>query len=201
MSCLCVYETRARLLGFAQIAGVDEAGRGPLAGPIVAAACIVPEHVSFQGIQDSKKLSSSRREFFYHAILNEPGVIYGIGIVSSCIIDQINILQATLRAMLKAVQSLPKRPDYILVDGNQAPHFGIPTQTIIRGDSLSQSIMAAAILAKYIRDLLMQEYHLRWPQYGFDAHKGYGTKAHLKALEKGPCPLHRKTFAPLNRRS
>lgn len=193
------FETQAKQRGFRRIAGVDEAGRGPLAGPVVAAACVLPEGVEIEGIDDSKKLSPSQRLQFFQQILALADIDYGIGIVDSLIIDQINILQATFQAMVIAISRLVKKPDYVLIDGNQIPpKLSIPSQAIIRGDSLSQSIAAASILAKETRDRLMNDYHEKWPMYRFNTHKGYGTKTHLLALEKyGPCPIHRMSFEPI----
>lgn len=195
---LTIFEKKARTKGFLCIAGVDEAGRGPLAGPVVAAACILPEALFLRGIDDSKKLTPEERESLYEKIKENPEIHYGIGIVSSLIIDQINILRATMAAMVAAVKQLQKKPDYILVDGNQLPSFDVPCEGIVAGDTLSQSIMAASIIAKYTRDQIMLQCHLEWPQYGFKAHKGYGTPQHLEALKlHGPCPIHRKTFKPV----
>lgn len=186
------YEKKARLSGYNLVAGVDEAGRGPLAGPVVAACCFIPLDVIFPGINDSKKLSSQQRADFYHQITLTPGAVYGIGIVESFIIDKINILQATMKAMQLAIFHMPIQPDYLLVDGNKLPSLDIPAQALIGGDSLSQSIMAAAILAKYTRDQIMLKAHRFWPSYGFDKHKGYGTPHHLEKLrEHGTSPIHR----------
>ncbi len=194
---LTYHEEDLKSLGYKRIAGVDEAGRGPLAGPVVAACCSIPEGIFFEGINDSKKLIPSEREFFYKKILSQPGLLYGIGIVESFLIDKINILQATLRAMQIAVAHMPLEPDYILVDGNKLPSLTIPAKALIGGDSLSHSIMAAAILAKYTRDQIMEKAHRLFPLYGFDKHKGYGTPQHLAALKAhGPCIIHRD-FAPV----
>ncbi len=194
---LSFYEKKARLSGYSFVAGVDEAGRGPLAGPVVAASCFLPQDVYFEGINDSKKLSSEKRAYFYEKIIRTPGIVYGIGIVESFIIDKINILQATLKAMQIAVAHMPMPPDYVLVDGNKLPFLPMPALAIIDGDALSHSIMAAAILAKYTRDQIMLKAHHLWPSYGFDKHKGYGTPQHLRALrERGPCVIHRD-FAPV----
>jgi ribonuclease HII len=195
LAALLQYEEEARKLGYCAIAGVDEAGRGPLAGPVVAAACILPEGVSFPDINDSKKLSPDERRDLAQQVKATPGIVYGIGSVESLLIDQINILQATFRAMAAAVAALSRAPDYLLVDGHLFPSLGIPTKGIVGGDTLSQSIMAAAILAKEERDAEMRRHHTTWPLYGFDAHKGYGTPDHLAALRRhGPCPIHRMTF-------
>ena len=192
---LTFYEEKARSAGYQHVAGIDEAGRGPLAGPVVAACCSIPPDVIFEGIDDSKKLTSDERSDFYKQILSQPGVIYGIGIVESFLIDKINILQATLKAMQIAIAHMPLQPDYVLIDGNKLPSLSIPAQALIGGDALSQSIMAAAILAKYTRDQIMIKAHRLFPSYGFDRHKGYGTPEHLAALQKGPCVIHRFSFA------
>ncbi len=198
---ITTYERQARLEGYSCIAGVDEAGRGPLAGPVVAAACVVPDGVYFDRINDSKKLSPEKRKELHQKILENTDVSYAVELVDALMIDKVNILQATFRAMVGAVLKLAKRPDYLLVDGNQLPDFKVPAQGIVHGDCLSQSIMAAAIIAKCTRDQLMDEYHLQWPVYGFSQHKGYGTEGHLQALKiHGPCPIHRKTFHPIGGR-
>lgn len=180
--------------GVRLIAGVDEAGRGPLAGPVCAAAVILPANVEIPGLNDSKKLSDKqRRELF--PIIKEKAVAYGIAFASETEIDDINILQATFLAMRRAVEMLTEKPDLLLIDGNRTSDFGIPTKTVIHGDSLSASIAAASVLAKVTRDDYMLQQAELYPQYGFDVHKGYGTKAHYAALESyGHCPIHRMTF-------
>jgi len=184
--------------GYQVIAGVDEAGRGPLAGPVIAAACIIPEGIRFKGINDSKKLTPEERYRFYEAIQQNLSVFLGVGVVEAPLIDDINILQATFCAMRAAVSALPQKPDYIVVDGPYIPQFDIPAEGIIKGDTLSRSIMAAAIIAKCTRDRMMMEFHDQWPEYGFKDHKGYGTPQHLLALKiHGPCPIHRKSFTPV----
>lgn len=186
------FEDEARLQGYKLIAGIDEAGRGPLAGPVTAAACIIPEGRFFPKIDDSKKLTQQQREKFYQEIIEDPAIIYGIGVVDHLVIDAVNIYQATIRAMLMAVTHLCQRPDYLLVDGLALPHESIPCKKIIKGDQLSQSIMAAAILAKVTRDRIMVEYDKEWPMYGFKSHKGYATPEHCETLERyGPSPIHR----------
>ena len=176
------------------ICGVDEAGRGPLAGPVCAAAVILPANLEIPGLTDSKKLTDKKRRELYPVIM-EQAVAYGIGFASEQEIDEVNILQATFLAMQRAMDQLPVKPHLALIDGNRQKNFGIPVKTVVKGDSLSASIAAASILAKVTRDNLMLEQAQLYPQYKFDVHKGYGTKAHYEALrEFGPCPIHRMTF-------
>lgn len=194
---LIEYELEARAQGFQWIAGIDEAGRGPLAGPVYAAACIIPDGIFFRGVDDSKQLTPEQRESLYLEITSHPDIIYGIGFASHEVIDTVNIYQATILAMLQAVAALKIKPDYLLVDGLKLPHPEIPSRKIIKGDTLSQSIAAASILAKVTRDKIMIEYDLKWPQYGFRNHKGYATQQHMEAISiYGPCPIHRMTFEP-----
>ena len=176
------------------ICGVDEAGRGPLAGPVCAAAVILPPHLEIPGLTDSKKLTDKkRRELF--PVIREQAIAYGIGSASEQEIDEINILQATFLAMQRALDQLTVRPDLALIDGNREKDFGLPVKTVVKGDSLSANIAAASVLAKGSRDDLMLEMAEKYPEYGFDVHKGYGTKAHYAALtEHGPSPIHRRTF-------
>lgn len=176
------------------ICGVDEAGRGPLAGPVCAAAVILPKHLELPGLTDSKKLTDKkRRELF--PIIQEKAIAYGIGYASHQEIDEINILQATFLAMRRALEQLSVRPDLVLIDGNRTFEFGIPTKTVVKGDSISLNIAAASVLAKVSRDDLMLQYAKEYPDYGFDIHKGYGTKAHYAALrECGHSPIHRMSF-------
>ena len=178
----------------AVICGVDEAGRGPLAGPVCAAAVILPEHLEILGLTDSKKLTDKkRRELF--PVIKEQAIAYGIGLASETEIDEINILQATFLAMQRALDQLQVKPDLVLIDGNREKDFGLPVKTVVKGDSLSMNIAAASILAKVTRDDLMVQMAEQYPEYGFEIHKGYGTKAHYAALtEHGACPIHRKTF-------
>lgn len=195
MNSLWNYEHAAFEEGCRLVCGVDEAGRGPLAGPVCAAAVILPPDLEIEGLNDSKKLTDKRRRALYDVITDQ-AIAYGIAFASEQEIDEINILQATFLAMRRAVEQLAIKPDLALVDGNREPDFGaIPVKTIIKGDSLSASIAAASILAKVTRDRYMEEQDKIYPQYGFALHKGYGTQAHYAALrEFGACPLHRRTF-------
>ena len=175
-------------------AGVDEAGRGPLAGPVVAAAVILPKECEINGLNDSKKLSHQKREILYHQI-KAVAVSIGVGIIEPDEIDRINILRAALLAMEIAVKKLNPKPDFLLIDGNIRTSLLIPQQAVIGGDSTCNSIAAASIIAKVARDLIMDDYHNIHPEYNFKKHKGYPTKEHFEALRKfGPCPIHRKTF-------
>ena len=180
--------------GYQKIAGVDEVGRGPLAGPVVAAAVILPKDGIGERLFDSKKISSKKREHLCETILSEAQGV-GIGIVGQEEIDRINILQATLKAMALAIQNLPILPDFILIDGSQGITLPVPQKTIRKGDQLCNSIAAASIVAKVTRDRMMLACHQQYPQYNFARHKGYGTEEHRRAIEKfGICDLHRKTF-------
>lgn len=180
--------------GYQLVCGVDEAGRGPLAGPVCAAAVILPVNLEISGLTDSKKLTDKKRRELFPVIL-EKAIAYGIGYASCEEIDEINILQATFLAMQRAIDQLEGKADFALIDGNREKDFGIPVRTVVKGDSLSASIAAASILAKVSRDNLMLEMAETYPEYGFDVHKGYGTKAHYDALRAhGPCPIHRMTF-------
>ena len=191
---LWLYEREAFDAGIRLICGVDEAGRGPLAGPVCAAAVILPPGLEIPGLNDSKKLTDKKRRELYD-IMIEQAVSYGIAFASEQEIDEINILQATFLAMERAIQKLSPQPELALIDGNRTKDFGLPVSTIVKGDSLSASIAAASILAKVTRDRLMEEYDAQYPQYGFAVHKGYGTKRHYETLrEFGPSPIHRKTF-------
>lgn len=180
--------------GIQLICGVDEAGRGPLAGPVCAAAVILPPHLEIPGLDDSKKLTDKRRRELF-PIIQESAIAYGIGFASHEEIDQVNILQATFLAMERALSQLKVKPEFALIDGNREKDFGIPVRTVVKGDSLSANIAAASILAKVTRDVLMEQYAQEYPQYAFEIHKGYGTKAHYAALTAhGPSPIHRMTF-------
>jgi len=183
--------------GYATVAGTDEAGRGPLAGPVVAACVILPLHCEYQQFKDSKKLSAkARRELAHHLVLIGAGI--GVGIVSSAEIDRLNILQASLLAMRKAVEKLPTLPDFLLVDGKFTVPMAVPQKALVKGDSRSASISAASIVAKVTRDAIMKQYHLEYPQYNFARHKGYPTAEHRRVIrEIGPCPIHRQSFKPV----
>jgi ribonuclease HII len=188
------FEKRAREQGFSIIAGIDEAGRGPLAGPVVSAAVILPDSFSVPGITDSKKLTPKKRDKFYQEIYDR-AVSIGVGIVEPDEIDRINILQAALLSMKLAADELTPQPDFLLIDGKFTIPSDLPQQAVIKGDSLSISIGAASIIAKVTRDRIMEKYHKEYPQYGFAGHKGYPTKAHKEAVKKfGPCPIHRRSF-------
>lgn len=179
---------------FELICGVDEAGRGPLAGPVCAAAVILPKGLVIPGLNDSKKLSDKRRRELFPIIQHE-AVSFGIAFASQEEIDEINILQATFLAMRRAMEQLNPQPEFALIDGNRETDFGVPCKTVIKGDSLSANIAAASVLAKVTRDNWMMEAAEKYPGYGFEIHKGYGTKAHYAVLEKlGPCPIHRRSF-------
>ena len=187
-------ENRLRAEGYRLIAGVDEAGRGPLAGPVYAAAVILPENARLDGINDSKKISAKKREELFDKII-EIAVSYAVFSVDEKTIDEINILNATHIAMNGAVNALTQKPDYVIIDGNSISGMSLPHETLVQGDAKSISIAAASILAKVSRDRYIIEMAEKYPLYGFEKHKGYGTKAHTEAILKyGPCPIHRKTF-------
>jgi len=188
------YENLQKQQGFQMICGVDEAGRGPLAGPVCAAAVILPEDVNVPGLNDSKKLSDKRRREMF-PLIKEQAIAYCVAFSTEQEIDEINILQATFLAMQRAIDGLQVKADFALIDGNREKDFGLPVKTIVGGDGLSASIAAASILAKVTRDDYMLELAEKYPQYGFDVHKGYGTKAHYEALAQfGPSEVHRMTF-------
>ena len=187
-------ETELFDLGYSAVCGIDEAGRGPLAGPVCAAAVILPRNLEIPGLDDSKKLSDKRRRELF-PMIKEQAVAYGIGFADHREIDEINILQATFLAMKRALAAMEKAPDFALIDGNRETEFGLPVKTVVKGDSLSANIAAASVLAKVSRDDLMEAMANEYPQYGFEIHKGYGTKMHYEALRTyGPCPIHRMTF-------
>ena len=188
------FETKASYQGFKNIAGIDEAGRGPLAGPVVAAAVIFPSQVNIPGLNDSKKLSTKKRAELIPKI-QEISVSYGVAVVGQKVIDKINILQAARLAMKQAVETLKITPGLLLIDGNQKIDSTLNQWAIVKGDSRSLSIAAASVLAKVTRDRIMDDYHKLYPQYEFNRHKGYGTKLHRNLIqEHGPCPIHRNTF-------
>lgn len=198
LNAMSIFEYQLQAKGFQRIAGIDEAGRGPLAGPVVAAACIFSKNVFFEHLNDSKQLTPQARQILYQQITTSPHVMFGVGIVDVETIDAINILQATLLAMQKAVHALSVAPDYLLIDGNRCPAFDIPSEAIVKGDSRSVSIAAASVIAKVTRDQMLEKWDAEWPAYGFKNHKGYGTQQHCEAILKwGPCPLHRKSFEPI----
>lgn len=189
------FEKQLRLQGVSLIAGIDEAGRGPLAGPVVAAAVILPEVYELPGLTDSKKLSAKKREQLFTPI-RQQAVAVGVGFIHADEVDEINILQATLKAMCLAVSRLKMPPQHLLIDGITPVPLSLPQQTIKKGDSRSLSIAAASVIAKVVRDRMMVVYDRHYPQYGFAGHKGYGSAKHRALIaEHGPCPLHRKSFA------
>ena len=188
------YEHNAYLRGFTAVCGIDEAGRGPLAGPVCAAAVLLPEGLVIDGLNDSKKLSEKKRELLF-PVIEENALAFGIGFADEKEIDEINILQATFLAMRRAFDAMQRRCDYVLVDGNRMPPMPVPGETVVKGDAKSPSIAAASILAKVSMDRVMLEYTKQYPEYQFEKHKGYGTKAHVEALRAfGPSPIHRRTF-------
>lgn len=188
------YENKAKAKGYTAICGVDEAGRGPLAGPVCAAAVILPDDTIIEGVNDSKKLSEKKREALFDVIISSVRS-YSIAYATVDEIENMNILNATMLAMKRAVDGLNVKADYAMIDGNRLPNLDIDSEFIIKGDAKSMSIAAASILAKVSRDRLLYEYAKEYPQYHFDKHKGYGTKAHVEALKKyGPCPYHRLSF-------
>ena len=188
------YEKEAISKGYKAVCGVDEAGRGPLAGPVCAAAVILPENTIIEGVNDSKKLSEKKREALFD-VLKEQALSYSIAFASVEEIEEVNILNATMLAMKRAVEGLDVKADYAMIDGNRLPDLSIDSEFIIKGDAKSMSIACASILAKVSRDRLLYEYAEEYPEYLFDKHKGYGTKAHVEAIKKyGPCPYHRLSF-------
>jgi len=199
------YERQYWEKGYERLAGVDEAGRGPLAGPVLAAAVVFDrsyaeseEKGTLAGLTDSKKLSATRREFFFELLNTSSYVEIGVGIADIAEIDDLNILRATHVAMARAIHELPALPDYALVDGLSVEGLPCTSTAIVGGDSRSLSIAAGSVVAKVLRDRRMRELDVQYPQYGFARHKGYGSKAHVRALfEHGPCPVHRRTFRPV----
>ncbi|MDO4271285.1 MAG: ribonuclease HII [Eubacteriales bacterium] len=189
------FEEKAWARGFSAVCGVDEAGRGPVAGPVCAAAVILPAGVVIEGLNDSKKLSEKKREALFE-VITENAVSWSVSLVDEKTIDEINILQATFRAMTQAVEGLPRPADFAYIDGNAVPpQLGLPCETVVSGDARLPSVAAASIVAKVTRDRLMRRFAAQYPVYGFEKHKGYETKAHDEALiEHGPCPIHRLSF-------
>lgn len=188
------YEHNAISRGYQAVCGVDEAGRGPLAGPVCAAAVILPPNTTIDGVNDSKKLSEKKREMLFE-VIKEQSVSYSIAFASVEEIEEMNILNATMLAMKRAIEGLDVKADYAMIDGNRLPNLEFPAEYIIKGDAKSMSIACASILAKVSRDRLCYKYAEEYPQYGFDKHKGYGTKLHREAIiEYGPCPYHRMSF-------
>lgn len=188
------FEKEALAKGYKSVCGVDEAGRGPLAGPVCAAAVILPEGVIIDGVNDSKKLSEKKRESLFD-VIREQALSYSIAYATVDEIEEINILNATMLAMRRAIDSLDIKADYAMIDGNKIPPIDIDAECIVKGDAKSMSIACASILAKVSRDRLLYKYAEEYPMYGFDKHKGYGTKVHREAILKyGPCPYHRKSF-------
>ncbi|MGN0868004.1 MAG: ribonuclease HII [Akkermansia sp.] len=191
-------ERAARAAGYACVCGIDEAGRGPLAGPVVAAAVVLPPGLALPGLNDSKKLTARRREALYTQLREDARVHIGVGMAEAAEIDRLNILRATHEAMARAVAALPETPDFCLIDGLPVPQFPLPHRALVKGDARCLSIAAASIVAKVTRDRLMLALAQQYPGYGFEKHAGYGTAAHLAALRRlGPCPEHRRSFAPV----
>lgn len=192
------YEKKLRAIGVARIAGIDEAGRGALAGPVVAAAVVLPEKFRHRRLNDSKQLAVELREQIYSELVSDPEVRWTVGIVDSVEIDRINILRASHRAMRLAIEALIEPPDHVLIDGLPVIPFPLPQTAIIDGDCISLSIAAASVIAKVTRDRMMRDFCAHFPKYCFDQHKGYGTELHLVKLhEFGPCPIHRRSFEPV----
>lgn len=201
MPCTLELENEYRARGLCCVVGVDEAGRGPLAGPVVAGAVLLPEHFTHAKLNDSKKLSAKVREKIYEELRHDARLQWATAQASVAEIDQRNILRATHLAMCRAVEALGLTPEMVLIDGLPVRDFPFPQQAVVGGDALSLSIAAASIFAKVERDRMMEQYDTTFPEYGFAQHKGYGTIQHLAALEKyGPCPIHRLTFAPIAQR-
>ncbi len=192
------HERQLRAIGFSAIAGVDEAGRGALAGPVVAAAAILPEKFRHKRLNDSKQLLPERREEIYRDLIGNGAIIWAVGIVDSVEIDQINILRATHKAMRAAIAALRAQADHALIDGLPVFPFPLPQTALVEGDCRSLSIAAASVIAKVTRDMMMREFCARFPEYCFSQHKGYGTELHLVKLHThGPCPIHRRSFEPV----
>ena len=197
LDAMYVYERAAIAAGHAIVAGVDEAGRGPLAGPVAVAAVILPQECYLPHLNDSKKLSHAVREELFAQII-EQAISYHVALMNAEMIDRMNILQATRTGMYEAIAALTPAPDEVLIDAVELPKLSMPSQSIIKGDAKSASIAAASILAKVTRDHLMESYDIQYPNYGFAKHKGYGTQEHIDAIRKyGICPIHRKSFDPI----
>ena len=191
-------ENALRGEGWARVAGIDEAGRGPLAGPVAAAAVVLPEGYECEWLDDSKKLTAKRRESLFEDLTGDPSVRWALAYAEVAEIEEVNILRATHAAMARAVRALVEHPDFCLIDGLDVPGFPMPSRGVVKGDGLSLSIAAASVIAKVSRDERMRKYADEFPQYGFEKHKGYGTKVHLEALRShGPCRIHRQTFQPV----
>ncbi len=192
-------ERQLKKRGIRRFAGVDEVGRGPLAGPVVACACMIPDGVSFRGLRDSKVLGEEDISRLYHELVGCLGVEYAVAVVDHEVIDRINILQASLQAMRQAVEGLRTPPEMVVIDGNRIPAaLSMPCLAVVKGDSHCPSVSAASVIAKFLRDQMMREYDAKWPEYGFALHKGYGTRLHIEKIHQhGPCPIHRKTFSPV----
>lgn len=198
MSCSLGHEKKLRARGFSIIAGIDEAGRGPLAGPVTAAAVILPEKFRHKVLRDSKQLTALQRERIFEELTNNKDIIWAAASVSVEEIDRINILRASHMAMRIAAEQLSPRPDHVLIDGLPVRPFPIEQTALVGGDALSLSIAAASVIAKVTRDRKMLDYHAQYPEYGFGQHKGYGTELHLERLRQhGPCPIHRRSFLPV----
>jgi len=196
--CTLRFENELFRSGFVDIAGIDEAGRGPLAGPVVAAAVILPPRFKLRDLNDSKQLNPTIREAIYLELVQHPRIVFGVGVASVEEIDRVNILQATYLAMQRAVTSLGRQPQHLLIDGRPVPTFAIPQTAVVDGDAKSRSIAAASVIAKVIRDRIMTAFHEQYPLYEFAQHKGYATPDHLRLLDlHGPCPLHRRSFSPV----
>ena len=192
------HERRIRALGFTSIAGIDEAGRGALAGPVVAAAVILPEKFKHKRLNDSKQLLPERREAIYGDLVSNAAIVWAVGIVDSIEIDQINILRATHKAMHAALAALTAQPDHALIDGMPVRPFPLAQTAVVDGDCYSLSIAAASVIAKVTRDRMMREFCARFPEYCFSQHKGYATELHVAKLQAyGPCPIHRRSFEPV----
>jgi ribonuclease HII len=200
MPCGLRFEKLLWSKGVSLVAGIDEAGRGPLAGPVVAAVAVLPARFSMAGLNDSKQLAEDFREELFEALTANGALIcYGIGIAEPAEIDRFNILRATFLAMQRAIVALPMQPEHLLIDGLPVPLFQQPQTAIVGGDGKSKSIAAASVIAKVTRDRMMRKWHSEFPQYSFDRNKGYGTREHLESLQiHGPCPIHRRSFAPVS---